>query len=196
MANRRAFIKTLAGLSAGALAGGAGLRDATAEAAQVALAPRRRAMVGGRRITVVDVHAHTFVPDVLDLVKDTPLAATAKATLTGAIALGPGTAARLAYMDKEGIDYQVINVNAWGYGADRTLARDLVRLQNEKIAPHTVSVGCSLPTGAVASQPRLDSAARRNGSRRVAGRGRIAGHRRTVSVPRSRRAGVRGRRMD
>ena len=133
MANRRAFIKTLAGISAGALAGGAGLRLRAIEAAQGA-PPRRRAMVGGRRITVVDVHAHTFVPDVLDLVKDTPLAATAKATLTGAIALGPGTAARLAYMDKEGIDYQVINVNAWGYGADRALARDLVRLQNEKIA--------------------------------------------------------------
>ena len=37
-------------------------------------------------------------------------------------------------MDKEGIDYQAINVNAWGYAADRALARDLVQLQNEKIA--------------------------------------------------------------
>jgi aminocarboxymuconate-semialdehyde decarboxylase len=67
-------------------------------------------------------------------VKDTPLAATAKNNLTGAIALGPGTAARLQYMDKEGIDYQAINVNAWGYSADRALARDLIQLQNEKIA--------------------------------------------------------------
>src|SRR5205823_3821607 len=48
--------------------------------------------------------------------------------------LGPGTAARLQYMDKEGIDYQAINVNAWGYSADRALARDLIQLQNEKIA--------------------------------------------------------------
>ena len=37
-------------------------------------------------------------------------------------------------MDKEGIDYQAINVNAWGYSADRALARDLIQLQNEKIA--------------------------------------------------------------
>jgi aminocarboxymuconate-semialdehyde decarboxylase len=80
------------------------------------------------------VHAHTFVPEVWDLVKDTPLAAAAKNNLTGAIALGPGTAARLQYMDKEGIDYQAINVNAWGYSADRALARDLIQLQNEKIA--------------------------------------------------------------
>ena len=91
-------------------------------------------MIGGRRMTVIDIHAHTFVPEVWDLVKDTPLAVAAKNNLTGAIALGPGTPARLQYMDKEGIDYQAINVNAWGYSADRALARDLVQLQNEKIA--------------------------------------------------------------
>ena len=43
------------------------------------------------------------MPEVWDLVKDTPLAATAKNNLTEAIALGPGTATRLQYMDKEGI---------------------------------------------------------------------------------------------
>jgi aminocarboxymuconate-semialdehyde decarboxylase len=124
MPNRRDFLKTVAGAAAGLAVGG----DSFAQGA------RRRAMIAGRRVTVVDVHAHTFVPEVWDLVKDTPLAATAKNNLTGAIALGPGTAARLQYMDKEGIDYQAINVNAWGYSADRALARDLIQLQNEKIA--------------------------------------------------------------
>ena len=62
-------------------------------------------MIGGRRVTVIDIHAHTFVPEVWDLVKDTPLPTVAKNNLTGPIALGPGTAARLQYMDKEGIDY-------------------------------------------------------------------------------------------
>ena len=124
MPNRRDFLKTVAAATAGAVVSG----DSFAQGA------RRRAMIGGRRVTVVDVHAHTFVPEVWDLVKDTPLAASAKNNLTGAIALGPGTAARLQYMDKEGIDYQAINVNAWGYSADRALARDLVQLQNEKIA--------------------------------------------------------------
>ena len=37
-------------------------------------------------------------------------------------------------MDREGIDYQAINVNAWGYSAERSLARDLVQVQNEQIA--------------------------------------------------------------
>src|SRR6476619_3143768 len=124
MPNRRDFLKTVAGAAAGLAVGG----DSFAQGA------RRRAMIGGRRVTVVDVHAHTFVPEVWDLVKDTPLAATAKNNLMGAIALGPGTAARLQYMDKEGIDYQAINVNAWGYSAERALARDLIQLQNEKIA--------------------------------------------------------------
>jgi|KBSSwiStaDraftv2_1062776.scaffolds.fasta_scaffold216205_2 aminocarboxymuconate-semialdehyde decarboxylase len=124
MPNRRDFLKTVAGAAAGLAVGADTLAQGT----------RRRAMIAGRRVTVVDVHAHTFVPEVWDLVKDTPLAAQAKNNLTGAIALGPGTAARLQYMDKEGIDYQAINVNAWGYSADRALARDLIQLQNEKIA--------------------------------------------------------------
>jgi aminocarboxymuconate-semialdehyde decarboxylase len=37
-------------------------------------------------------------------------------------------------MDAQGIDYQAINVNAWGYGADLALARDIVALQNERIS--------------------------------------------------------------
>ncbi|HEX4932730.1 MAG TPA: amidohydrolase family protein, partial [Gemmatimonadaceae bacterium] len=102
--------------------------------AQAASGGRRQVALGGRRVTVVDVHAHVFVPEVWDLVKDTSLAASARNNLTGAIALGPGTAARLQYMDREGIDYQAINVNAWGYSAERALARDLVQVQNEMIA--------------------------------------------------------------
>ena len=133
MANRRDFLKHMAGVTAGVLAGGGTLADAL-EAAQGTAQTRRRVTLGGRRITVVDVHAHTFVPEVWDLVKDTPLAATAKNNLTGPITLGAGTSARLQYMDKEGIDYQAINVNAWGYSAERALARDVVQLQNEKIA--------------------------------------------------------------
>src|SRR6266550_900702 len=134
MSNRRNFLKTVAGAAAGVVVGGHSFADAVLGAAQSSAGTRRRAMIGGRRVTVVDVHAHTFVPEVWDLVKDTPLAASARNNLTGAIALGPGTAARLQYMDKEGIDYQAINVNAWGYSADRALAHDLIQLQNEKIA--------------------------------------------------------------
>jgi aminocarboxymuconate-semialdehyde decarboxylase len=129
--NRRDFLRNVACATAGLAVGGPDFADALGAAQTPA---RRRVTLGGRRVTVVDVHAHTFVPEVWDLVKDTPLAEAAKNNLTGPIALGAGTPARLQYMDKEGIDYQAINVNAWGYSADRALARDLIQLQNEKIA--------------------------------------------------------------
>src|SRR5436190_3022136 len=134
MPNRREVLRNVAGAAAGMVIGGRGFTDAALGAFQAAPQARRRVSIGGRRVTVIDIHAHTFVPEVWELVKDTPLAATAKNNLTGAIALGPGNATRLEYMDKEGIDYQAINVNAWGYSAERALARDLIQLQNEKIA--------------------------------------------------------------
>jgi aminocarboxymuconate-semialdehyde decarboxylase len=135
MTSRRDFLKNVAGATAGVFVGGPRF-GAALGAAQGTPPARRRVMIGGRRITVVDIHAHTFVPEVWELVKDTPLAAVAKNNLTGPppLALGPGTPARLQYMDKEGIDYQALNVNAWGYSAERALARDLIQLQNEKIA--------------------------------------------------------------
>ena len=63
---------------------------ARAEVGQIGVpaGKRREVFIGGRRVKTVDVHAHSFVPEVWDLVKDTPLAATAKANLTGNIVLG------------------------------------------------------------------------------------------------------------
>jgi aminocarboxymuconate-semialdehyde decarboxylase len=143
--NRRDFLVNVAGATAGMIlawrerAGAALPRRssrqlARAEAGQIGVpaGKRREAVIGGRRVRTVDVHAHTFVPEVMDLVKDTPLAATAKANLTGNIVLG--NPQRLWDMDAQGIDVQAINVNAWGYSAERSLARDLVQLQNEKIS--------------------------------------------------------------
>jgi aminocarboxymuconate-semialdehyde decarboxylase len=103
---------------------------------QIGAAPgkRREVVIGGRRIKTVDIHAHTFVPEVWDLVKDTPLAAAAKGNLTGNVALG--NPQRLIDMDAQGIDIKAINVNAWGYSADRALARDVIALQNEKISQY------------------------------------------------------------
>jgi aminocarboxymuconate-semialdehyde decarboxylase len=134
MPNRRNFLRNVAGASAGLVLGGRHFANAGLRPSQVGAAPgkRRELTIAGRRVRTVDVHAHCFVPEVLDLVKNTPLAATAKATLTGVIGLG--NPQRLIDMDAQGIDFQAINVNAWGYAADRALARDLVALQNEKLS--------------------------------------------------------------
>ncbi|HYR41524.1 MAG TPA: amidohydrolase family protein [Terriglobia bacterium] len=134
MPNRRDFLKNVAGTTAGAFIGGRGFVEAGFRSIQIGAAPgkRRELFIGGRRVKTVDAHAHCFVPEVWDLVKNTPLAATAKGNLTGNIALG--NPQRLIDMDAQGIDYQAINVNAWGYSADRALARDLIKLQNEKLS--------------------------------------------------------------
>ena len=135
MPNRRDFLRNAAGATAGLLVSGHRLAEGF-PAFQVGAPPgrRRELSIGGRRVKTVDVHAHTFVPEVWDLVKNTPLAATANGNLTGNIALG--NPQRLIDMDAQGIDYQAINVNAWGYSADRALARDLIKLQNEKISQY------------------------------------------------------------
>ena len=134
MPNRRAFLENVAGATAGMFIGGRGLVEAGFRSFQIGAPPgnRREVFIGGRRVKTVDIHAHCFVPEVWDLVKDTNLAATAKTNLTGAIALG--NPQRLQDMDAQGIDYQAININAWGYSADRSLAREIVKLQNDGIS--------------------------------------------------------------
>ena len=81
MPSRRDFFRNVAGATAGVIIAGRSFADAVLGAAQGSAGTRRRAMIGGRRVTVVDVHAHTFVPEVWDLVKDTPLAASARNNL-------------------------------------------------------------------------------------------------------------------
>ena len=136
MRNRRAFLKQFAGAAAGTWVARTGFADAGFTRAQIGAAPgkRREVVIGGRRVKTVDIHAHTFVPEVWDLVKNTPLAAVARGNLTGNIALG--NPQRLIDMDAQGIDVQAINVNAWGYSADRALARDVIALQNEKLSQY------------------------------------------------------------
>ena len=119
MHNRRDFLTTAAGATAGILVSGHRFAEPGLSARQVGAKPgkRREVTIGSRRVKTVDLHAHCFVPEVMDLVKDTDLAATAKGNLTGNIVLG--NPQRLIDMDAQGIDYQAINVNAWGYAADQ-----------------------------------------------------------------------------
>jgi aminocarboxymuconate-semialdehyde decarboxylase len=133
MLNRRDFVKNAAGAAAGIFIS-TGLASGGFSSLQIGVPPgkRRELSIGGRRVKTVDIHSHCFVPEVWDLVKDTNLAAAAQANLTGNIALG--NPQRLIDMDAQGIDYQAINVNAWAYSADRALARDLIKVQNEKIS--------------------------------------------------------------
>ena len=117
MGHRREFLKRLSGAAVGAA-----LLDA---APQPGTPPTRREVrVGGKRVKVVDVHAHCNF-DVADLLKDTPLARFAR----GVPPLGPD---RIQQLDKRGIDVQVLDVNTfWWYQADRELAAKIVQAHDE-----------------------------------------------------------------
>jgi aminocarboxymuconate-semialdehyde decarboxylase len=124
MRNRREFIKGLG--VAGALVGGGALVDAAAQAPKSgAPVTRREVRVGGKRVKVVDVHAHATFPEVADVVKDGPLARFAR----GARALGQD---RIQELDKRGIDVQAVECNIfWWYQADRDLVTKIVETQDQ-----------------------------------------------------------------
>ena len=125
MPNRREFVQAVAGVAAGVLA------PRALAFGQAPSSTRRQVAIAGRRIPVVDVHAHCGVAAVAPVVKGTPFQA--NANVAGAQVLN---AARIATMDGQGVDYQALSINGfWWYGVtDRDLADRIVRAQNEGLA--------------------------------------------------------------
>src|SRR5450631_2938608 len=115
MPNRRDFIKTVAGATTGALMmssahaeaspqgrGGAGAGGGGGAAgAPTGPMPRRIVQVGGKRVRVVDVHAHATVAEVAQVVAGTEFARNANGRPMGD--------ERIWEMDKRGIDIQVLD---------------------------------------------------------------------------------------
>lgn len=148
MPNRRDFIKTVAGVAAGALvmgrelvsaqgrggagggrgAGGGPGRGNPNGNAPSGPVPRKIVQIGGKRVRVVDVHAHATVSEVGPVVAGTPFERQA-----GGRAMGDE---RIWEMDKRGIDIQVLSINGyWWYAAkDRDLADKIVRAADQGLA--------------------------------------------------------------
>jgi aminocarboxymuconate-semialdehyde decarboxylase len=135
MRDRRDFLKTVAGATTGMLLTGNAFAKAALQggaAAPAAPVKRREVFVGGKRVKVVDVHAHCVIPEVYDIVKDTSLASSAGGRARGPNVMGPD---RVRAIDQLGIDVQVLSINGyWFYAADRDLAGKIVRLHDEKLA--------------------------------------------------------------
>jgi aminocarboxymuconate-semialdehyde decarboxylase len=141
MPNRRGFIKGVAGATAGLWAANrAFMLDAAAQGrgqgrgqgqAEASDAPvvHRDVRVGGKRVKVIDVHAHATIPEVGDVLKGTPLERYAQ----GGRALGPD---RIRELDKRGIDIQVLDINTfWWYNAmDRDLAAKIVDVHDRGLS--------------------------------------------------------------
>jgi aminocarboxymuconate-semialdehyde decarboxylase len=123
MPNRRDFLKGAAGAAAGVYVMGRSLTPSRAQTPT-----RRQVSIGGKRIRVIDVHAHATVSEVDPVVKGTPYEKQG-----GGRPLGPD---RVALIDKQGIDLQVLSINGfwWWEVMDRALADRIVRAQNEGLA--------------------------------------------------------------
>jgi aminocarboxymuconate-semialdehyde decarboxylase len=135
MPNRRQFLKNAAGASAGMFLMGNGMAQAAPALAQGASgAPKRReVMVGGKRVKTVDVHCHTSIPEVAELMKNSGFQRPGIGLAGGYDDTGLNEA-RLQQMDREGVDIQALSINTFWYGTDRDLATRLISLQNEKLA--------------------------------------------------------------
>jgi aminocarboxymuconate-semialdehyde decarboxylase len=148
MPTRRQFLKSVSGTAAGVLftscccaesSFGFALEPRQSAAQPVAKRKPREVVVGGRRVKVVDVHAHVRVPEAWDLVKDRIGREGRSGDATQASPDNPSNMhndveKHLADLDEMGIDVQVLSINPFWYWADEDLARKIIQLQNEKIA--------------------------------------------------------------
>ena len=128
MPTRREFIEDVAGAMAGVAFVGCGLL----QAAHAQTGRRRReVIVSGRRVKTVDVHAHCAVPEAMALMglKVNPQT----------LLMGEERQERLRQMDEQGIDVEALSINPWWYKAERELARQIIKVQNEKLAELSAS---------------------------------------------------------
>jgi aminocarboxymuconate-semialdehyde decarboxylase len=125
MTNRRDFLA-----STGTLAGlafvGCDLLASRPAAAQA----RRQTIVSGRRAKVIDVHAHCAVTEALALMG----MKFGGPTLRPDLNMAATAAERIAAMDAQGIDMQVLSINPNWYKLERDLAEKVIQVQNEKLA--------------------------------------------------------------
>ena len=121
MTNRRQFLKEAA---AGVVFTGCHLTAGHLHAQSGPAPKRREVMVGGRRIRTIDIHAHVIIPE---------------ATALMGTKTAPGNASvmaptRFERMDEWGTDLQALSINPTWYGVEREVARQVIQVQNEKLA--------------------------------------------------------------
>lgn len=96
-------------------------------AAQPAGGRRRQVIVGGKRVKTIDVHAHCVVKEALDLLG-------LKVEDQRGPFIGEVGARRIGEMDEQGIDMEALSINPTWYRAERDVAAEVIRIQNDKLA--------------------------------------------------------------
>ncbi|HEV2097291.1 MAG TPA: amidohydrolase family protein, partial [Stellaceae bacterium] len=121
MTTRRELLGSSAAALAGLVFAGCGLVPSAA--AQPA-PHRREVVVNGKRIRTIDCHAHCHVPEAMALMN-------LKETYPALVV----STDRIKLMDEQGIDVEALSINPiFWYKAERDLAAQIVKLQNEKLA--------------------------------------------------------------
>ena len=122
MLNRRGFLRDAANAAGIAFTGCCFSRSVRAFQA-TPQAFRRPVTIGGRRVKVIDFHAHCVVPEAMALMGQKPD--------PFPLVLGQE---RFHPMDEQRIDVEALSINPFWYSADRDLAARVVDMQNEKLA--------------------------------------------------------------
>jgi len=91
---------------------------------------RRTVKVGGKRMKVIDVHAHAAVAEALELAG----LKLGEGQLRPDLGVPATVDQRLAAMDAQGIDMEALSINAFWYGSSRDVATKICQLQNERLA--------------------------------------------------------------
>jgi predicted TIM-barrel fold metal-dependent hydrolase len=131
MTTRRDFLKGGTAAAAGLVFCSCGMLQ-SAHAQQ----PTRQkipVMVNGKRVKTIDVHAHCQFREAAALLGDKG-AASMVAPVRGAEQVFLDMNQRLAAMDTQAVDMEVLSMNPFWYDRDRDLAGKIVQLQNEKLA--------------------------------------------------------------
>src|SRR3954471_19574029 len=125
MHNRRNFLKT------GVVFCGCCLLEQAGAQAQE---PRKLpVVVSGKRVKTIDVHSHCHFREVGALL-GADAASVQLPPVNGAAEAFIEVDKRLAAMDAQAVDMEVLSINPFWYSKDRDLAGQIVKLQNEKLA--------------------------------------------------------------
>src|SRR6201996_1351990 len=129
MSSRRNFLK--GGLATGVVFCSCGLLDQ----ARAQGTPRKLpVIVSGKRVKTIDVHSHCQFHEAGALLGAEAPAIQAPAVVNGAQEAFIEIDKRLAAMDSQAVDIEVLSINPFWYGRDRDLAAKVVKIQNEKLA--------------------------------------------------------------
>lgn len=132
MTSRRQFIQHSAISVSGIVMVGCGAHGAL-RAPEAGATPGAPLVLNGAAVKTIDVHAHCMIPEALALMGMDVFSLYPK-SMKGGQENVVVVADRLAAMDAQGVDMEVLSINPFWYEQPRALSANIVRLQNQKLA--------------------------------------------------------------